>query len=132
MLCSVCSCIGHVGDCTQRDLHYLPIWTSTRDTRQLRALDLSMNRVDLTSDSLTGLHWLVKLNLSHNSLEALTMSVFSHLTNLLDLSLSNNKLADLQPGVFQGQDSLQLLLWYLKQKVHFIELEWLYVDRFIC
>ncbi len=85
------------------------ILPTSSTTHQLRALLLSYNQLELTVGTFTGLHWLGRLNISHNDISTLFVGVFKDLVNLFDLDLSHNKLSIILPGTFDGLKSLQTL-----------------------
>ncbi|CAD5116857.1 DgyrCDS5699 [Dimorphilus gyrociliatus] len=107
-LCDVdgCSCRGKIIECSNSNVTSFPIYTK-RKTRQVRALVLSYNSIDvLKYDMLRKFHWLIKLNLSRNSISDVQPLAFSDLKNLGELDLSFNNLRTLDSNTFTGLRSL--------------------------
>lgn len=109
ILCDHCYCRGHSALCESRNLSVLPKPRTDSLSRPLRAIQLAHNRLQLSRESFLNLHWLTKLNISHNGLLQLPVGVFGDQNNLLELDVSGNMLVYLQPGVFDGLLSLQKL-----------------------
>lgn len=79
-------------------------------TRQVRALVLPYNFIDaLKYNMLKKFHWLIKLNLSRNSINDIQPTAFDDLSNLAELDLSFNKLRTLDENTFKGLISLTRL-----------------------
>lgn len=110
MLCAVpgCTCSGHVATCSGLSEGQLPAPPSGQ-TRSLRALVISDSALTLTDQSLRSLHWLAKLVLRNNKMDAVPSGVFRDLSNLLELDLSHNGLRVLEQGAFTGLHSLRRL-----------------------
>lgn len=88
--------------------------------RNLKYLNLSNNDIiNLSRDSLRGLHLLVELDLSFNNLEELHQHTFSELHSLKTLKLSNNKLDILEPGLLKATKFLKNLFLDNNQLVNF-------------
>ena len=104
----LCSCNGHIIDCKKRKLTTLP--GSIYNTNpQIRVLLLSENTLSLKPTDFQGLHWLSRLNISHNRLSQI-VPLFSDLANLLILDLSYNNIQSLTTNsTFAGLLSLQVL-----------------------
>ena len=103
-----CGCEGYILKCDNRNLTDLMV-PSNGTRRNLRALILSQNTLNLTSISFRGLVWAGRLNISSNQLVSLPMGIFRDMVNLYDLDLSNNTLSSVPHDIFEGLRSLRRL-----------------------
>uniref|UniRef100_A0A2M4BIF6 Putative conserved plasma membrane protein n=1 Tax=Anopheles marajoara TaxID=58244 RepID=A0A2M4BIF6_9DIPT len=90
-------------DCSNENL----ISTHTGIPSGVEILDLSLNMVSsIEDDSLATYDNLVKLFLSENSIETISLNAFTALTRLKTLDLSHNRLEQLDAQLFEGNRQL--------------------------
>ncbi|XP_058814366.1 uncharacterized protein LOC131678321 [Topomyia yanbarensis] len=90
-------------DCSHENL----INTYTDVPTSVEILDLSINKISsVEDDSLMNYNNLVKLFLSDNSIQTLSLHAFSGLQNLEVLDLSHNRLEKLHEDLFENNDKL--------------------------
>ena len=109
ILCSSCKCHGNLALCASKNIISLPEVTND-DIRLLHGLFLHGNNLtEVSRDAFRGLHWLARLDLSHNAIERVDARAFRPLRNLLHLDLSFNRLTSLASETFKGLTNLREL-----------------------
>ena len=136
-----CTCSGLNLHCTGANLTAPWISNASIQTfsqsRQLRSLILPYNKIILIPTLFLKLHWLGRLNISHNLINDIPAGSFRDLKNLFELDLSYNFISSLQKDSFKGLQSLikldigNNLLRSLskKQMVHLISIKHLIISN---
>ena len=106
-----CICSGLNLNCTAANLTsaWIEIQSSNQtglQTRQLRSIIMPHNKVSLIFGLFSKLHWLGRLNISHNLIEEIPDGSFTDLSNLYELDLSFNFISSLRRYSFKGLKSL--------------------------
>ena len=109
-LCAdLCECHGFSLECVHHNITSLALPEVINTTRQLRSMRLAHNHIVLMAGDFNGLHWLAKLDISHNDMTFIPAGIFFELNNLYELDISNNLLTEIPTGTFEGLISLQKL-----------------------
>ncbi|VDM52071.1 unnamed protein product [Angiostrongylus costaricensis] len=101
-----CSCHDTIVRCSKRNLRAFPVSLPVDTTE----LFLDSNNIDeISTEEISRLTNLVKLDMSHNIVESIEDYTFVNLTKLSTLILSYNKISCIQPRAFAGLNSLRIL-----------------------
>ena len=107
---SPCVCSGLILHCAGANLTAEWISQSTNQntlqSRDLRSLIIPYNKISLIPTLFIKMHWLGKLNISHNLIRDVPAGSFADLSNLHELDLSFNLISSLETGSFKGLRSL--------------------------
>ena len=90
-----CTCFGYAIKCPMSKYIQLPSISN-----QTRTLDMSHNKLHITPNLFSNLSYLIRLNISNNGISKLENGSFLYLYNLIELDLSNNGISQLVNGTF--------------------------------
>ncbi|GFQ99730.1 g-protein coupled receptor GRL101 [Trichonephila clavata] len=101
-----CMCVGLFVSCMRQNASLLP----DNIPQEVRKLDFSFNRLDLSKTDFSSFWTLGELILQYNYLTILPPRRFNHLKNLYKLDLSHNRLTIISAFAFAGLKNVRLLL----------------------
>ena len=90
-----CTCFGYAIKCSMSKYTKLPSISN-----QTRSLDMSYNKLQISTKPFLNFFYLIGLNISNNGISKVVFGSFSYLYNLIELDLSNNRIGKLVNGTF--------------------------------